>query len=175
MDIVVIDALSRTPYSEIGKTFTSATQRVRSAPQLPTRALIGLPAPRHTVASGKFSVLTYNLLADLYTNVSLSQPPTAHLTTALILQDCLALLNEQGCPSKGSLSSISNPIAIADYISSKHFTGQRLAPKASHSKCMLPTAIPRGKALYRGYWTCMFCRLYSSCAGGHVHFALRGC
>lgn len=69
VDVVVTDSLARAPYTEIGKTFTSATHRVRSAPQPPRRALVSLPAPKLSNSTGKFSVLTYNLLADLYTNV----------------------------------------------------------------------------------------------------------
>ena len=70
MDVVVVDSMARSPYLEIGKTFTSATARVRLAPKLPKRSLIPLPAPKASTAPGKFSVVTYNLLADLYTNVS---------------------------------------------------------------------------------------------------------
>lgn len=72
VDVVVVDSLARSPYLEIGKTFTSATARVRLAPKLPKRSLIPLPAPKTSTAPGKFSVVTYNLLADLYTNVILS-------------------------------------------------------------------------------------------------------
>lgn len=57
-------------FLQIGKTFTSATSRVRLAPKIPKRVLVPLPTPKLTTAPGKFSVVTYNLLADLYTNVS---------------------------------------------------------------------------------------------------------
>ena len=69
VDVVVVDSMSRSPYFEIGKTFTSATARVRLAPKLPKRALIPLANTKASPAPGKFSVVTYNLLADLYTNV----------------------------------------------------------------------------------------------------------
>lgn len=70
VDVVVVDTLARSPYLEVGKTFTSATARVRLAPKLPKRSLIPLPSPKASTAPGKFSVVTYNLLADLYTNTS---------------------------------------------------------------------------------------------------------
>ncbi len=69
VDVVVVDTLARSPYLEVGKTFTSATARVRLAPKLPKRSLLPLPSPKTSTAPGKFSVVTYNLLADLYTNV----------------------------------------------------------------------------------------------------------
>ena len=80
---MVIDTLARTPYSEIGKTFTSATHRVRLPPKVPKRLTIPLPQPKLTVAPGKFSVLTYNLLADLYSNVSCL--PRLHLPAVPLL------------------------------------------------------------------------------------------
>ena len=79
---MVIDTLARTPYSEIGKTFTSATHRVRLPPKVPKRLTIPLPQPKLTLAPGKFSLLTYNLLADLYSNVSCL--PRLHLAVQFL-------------------------------------------------------------------------------------------
>lgn len=82
VDVVVIDSLARTPYSEIGKTFTTATNRVRATPKIPRRRRIPLPQPQLSTGGKKFSVLTYNLLADLYSNVR-SSPLTSNLPTFL--------------------------------------------------------------------------------------------
>lgn len=93
VDVVVVDSMSRTPYLEIGKTFTSATARVRLAPKLPKRALIPLASPKASTAPGKFSVVTYNLLADLYTNVS---PPEVSFNTAMSAEaPCMSSMNQE--------------------------------------------------------------------------------
>lgn len=47
------------------------TQRVRPPPNPPQRALVSLLLKESAVGShGRFTVLTYNLLADLYCKVS---------------------------------------------------------------------------------------------------------
>lgn len=53
-------------YPDIGKTFSIVTARVRPAPLPPRRSLIPAVLTRSSVAKGRFTVLTYNLLADLY-------------------------------------------------------------------------------------------------------------
>lgn len=46
------------------------TSRVRPAPNPPQRSLVQLGPPAPAVSSlGRFTVLTYNLLADLYAKV----------------------------------------------------------------------------------------------------------
>ena len=67
-EVVAIDSTS--PYGELGKTFSIATNRVRPAPSPPKRAFVPItPAPENVVSAGKFTALTYNLLADLYATV----------------------------------------------------------------------------------------------------------
>ncbi len=66
-EVVAIDSASA--FGELGKTFSVATARVRPAPSPPKRALTPLPPPKAVVAAGKFTALTYNLLADLYATV----------------------------------------------------------------------------------------------------------
>ena len=67
-EVVAIDTAS--PYGEQGKTFSNATARVRPAPSPPKRALTPIsPPPKNVVSAGKFTALTYNLLADLYATV----------------------------------------------------------------------------------------------------------
>lgn len=67
-EVVAIDSTS--PYGELGKTFSIATNRVRPAPSPPKRAFVPItPAPKSVVSAGKFTALTYNLLADLYATV----------------------------------------------------------------------------------------------------------
>lgn len=63
-EVVGYDAAT---YSESGKAFTVQTARVRSLPEPPRRALI--PVVPDKPASGTFTVLTYNVLADLYATV----------------------------------------------------------------------------------------------------------
>lgn len=47
------------------------TTRVRPAPNPPPRHMVQLvPAPSQAGPSGRFTLLTYNLLADLYAKVS---------------------------------------------------------------------------------------------------------
>ena len=68
-EVVSIDAA--VPFSEHGKTFSLSTQRVRPTPSPPKRALAPVnPAPWNVQSTGRFTALTYNLLADLYATVS---------------------------------------------------------------------------------------------------------
>ena len=66
-EIESIDAGSR--YDSVTKTFTVSTNRVRPAATPPKRALVPITPPHQCVRDGRFTVLTYNLLADLYATV----------------------------------------------------------------------------------------------------------
>lgn len=64
-DCSVLDTLH--PHIDYGKCTVVYTSRVRPAPTPPTRAVVPLPvAPPLPTSTGRFTVLTYNLLADLY-------------------------------------------------------------------------------------------------------------
>lgn len=53
-----------------GRPLEAFTTRVRPAPNLPLRAMVALPPPPGTPPSGScFTLMTYNLLADLYAKV----------------------------------------------------------------------------------------------------------
>ena len=54
---------------ETGSSSSPSTARVRPVPLCPQRALIPIPPPRGGNPAGKFTALTYNLLADLYASV----------------------------------------------------------------------------------------------------------
>lgn len=57
------------PYIDLGRPMLGFTSRVRPAPNLPLRNLVGLPLPYSVTKAGpssRFTVLSYNLLADLY-------------------------------------------------------------------------------------------------------------
>lgn len=54
-------------FSESGKAFTVQTARVRPLPEPPRRVLVPLVPTKPT--GGTFTVLTYNVLADLYATV----------------------------------------------------------------------------------------------------------
>lgn len=54
------------PYPEIGKTFSIITARVRPAPSPPKRIMVPMAPSQATAPKGKFTLLSYNLLADLY-------------------------------------------------------------------------------------------------------------
>ena len=58
-------------WRQVGRTFSVRSERVRPAPQPPSRELVPLPPPkgRPLAPGGKFTLLTYNLLADLYATV----------------------------------------------------------------------------------------------------------
>ena len=53
-------------YQDVGKTFSIITARVRPAPNPPRRSLVPITPPHPSVSKGAFTVLSYNLLADLY-------------------------------------------------------------------------------------------------------------
>lgn len=67
-EVVPVD--SSLQYNEAGTAQSACTARVRPVPLSPQRALIPLPTPRGSSPAGKFTALTYNLLADLYASVS---------------------------------------------------------------------------------------------------------
>ena len=66
-EIESVDAGSR--YDAHSKTFTVSTNRVRPAATPPQRSLVPITPPHSCVREGKFTALTYNLLADLYATV----------------------------------------------------------------------------------------------------------
>ena len=71
-EVSVIDKLQ--PHADLGRgrSENAYTSRVRPAPNPPTRHLVQLlPPVSQSVANGRFTVLTYNLLADLYAKVRL--------------------------------------------------------------------------------------------------------
>lgn len=60
------------PYIDLGRPMLAFTSRVRPAPNLPVRNLVGLPLPYNVTKAGpssRFTVLSYNMLADLYAKV----------------------------------------------------------------------------------------------------------
>ena len=70
---------SASAYPDIGKTFSILTARVRPAPACPTRNMVTMKPCRPIVKRGKFTVLSYNVLADLYASAEQFQycPPFA--------------------------------------------------------------------------------------------------
>ena len=67
---------------ETGSSSSPSTARVRPVPLWPQRALVPVAPPRGGTAAGKFTALTYNLLADLYASVS---PASAALKAICML------------------------------------------------------------------------------------------
>lgn len=64
------------PYIDLGRPMLAFTSRVRPAPNLPVRSLVGLPLPYNLTKAGpssRFTVLSYNMLADLYAKVGSKQ------------------------------------------------------------------------------------------------------
>lgn len=57
---------SASAYPDMGKTFSILTARVRPAAPCPSRPMIHMKPLKPTVKRGRFTVLSYNLLADLY-------------------------------------------------------------------------------------------------------------
>ena len=59
------------PYVDMGRPGTAFSSRVRPMPNPPIRNVVPLRAPHgvQTTPAGKFSLLTYNMLADLYAKV----------------------------------------------------------------------------------------------------------
>jgi CCR4-NOT transcription complex subunit 6 len=70
---------SASAYPDIGKTFSIMTARVRPAPACPSRSMIRMSPCKPSVKRGKFTVLSYNVLADLYASAEQFQycPPFA--------------------------------------------------------------------------------------------------
>jgi CCR4-NOT transcription complex subunit 6 len=64
-EVSVVDKLH--PYADLGRGQAVMTAAVRPAPNPPLRALLPLTPGGAVASPGKFTVLTYNLLADLYT------------------------------------------------------------------------------------------------------------
>jgi CCR4-NOT transcription complex subunit 6 len=63
----IIDAARQFEACRPGVAFTS---RVRPAPNLPQRALLPLPGSGPGGGYGRFTLMTYNILADLYAKVN---------------------------------------------------------------------------------------------------------
>lgn len=64
------------PYIDLGRPMLAFTSRVRPAPNLPVRNLVSLPLPYNLTKAGpssRFTVLSYNMLADLYAKVSTTE------------------------------------------------------------------------------------------------------
>eukprot|EP00879_Flechtneria_rotunda_P033731 GHRR01037453.1.p1 GENE.GHRR01037453.1~~GHRR01037453.1.p1 ORF type:complete len:122 (-),score=41.16 GHRR01037453.1:75-440(-) len=60
------------PYIDLGRPMLAFTSRVRPAPNLPVRNLVRLPLSPGLAKAGpnnRFTVLSYNMLADLYAKV----------------------------------------------------------------------------------------------------------
>jgi hypothetical protein len=60
------------PYIDLGRPMLAFTSRVRPAPNLPVRNLVALPLACNVTKAGpssRFTVLSYNMLADLYAKV----------------------------------------------------------------------------------------------------------
>ncbi len=59
------------PYVDMGRPGTVFSSRVRAMPNSPVRNFVPLKPPHgvQTTPAGKFSVITYNMLADLYAKV----------------------------------------------------------------------------------------------------------
>lgn len=60
------------PYIDLGRPMLAFTSRVRPAPNLPVRNLVALPLAYNVTKAGpssRFTVLSYNMLADLYAKV----------------------------------------------------------------------------------------------------------
>ncbi len=84
------------PYVDMGRPGTVFSARVRAMPNPPTRSYVPLKPPHgvQTTPAGKFSVLTYNMLADLYAKVwstkcmSVSCQPALH---AVVCPACCPL------------------------------------------------------------------------------------
>ena len=67
---------------ETGSSSSPSTARVRPVPLCPQRALVPVAPPRGSNSAGKFTALTYNLLADLYASV---RPASAALKAMCML------------------------------------------------------------------------------------------
>lgn len=73
-EVTVIDKLH--PYAaDLGRTHTQSvcTARVRPAPNPPVRSMVQMVPPSQQSNAGRFTILTYNLLADLYAKVGVDK------------------------------------------------------------------------------------------------------
>jgi hypothetical protein len=107
------------PYIDLGRPMLAFTSRVRPAPNLPVRNLVPLPLPQGVAKGGpnsRFTVLSYNMLADLYAKVcaNVKQPGGLVAAGLLHLQStqqwhasavCITLTQQLlqllGCPVRG--------------------------------------------------------------------------
>ncbi|KAG2423839.1 hypothetical protein HXX76_014999 [Chlamydomonas incerta] len=95
-EVTVIDKLH--PYAaDLGRTHTQSvcTARVRPAPNPPVRSMVQMVPPSQQSNAGRFTILTYNLLADLYAKADFSNtcPPWClhwHYRKRNLLRELLA-------------------------------------------------------------------------------------
>jgi hypothetical protein len=77
------------PYIDLGRPMLAFTSRVRPAPNLPVRNLVPLPLPQGVAKGGpnsRFTVLSYNMLADLYAKVRADEPAGSSGDQVFMLQ-----------------------------------------------------------------------------------------
>lgn len=81
-EISVVDRVHQ--YTDLGRTQVVYTSRVRPTPNPPCRQMVQmLPPTSQTYPGSRFTVLSYNLLADLYAKVGGEHCTTAGLYAAL--------------------------------------------------------------------------------------------
>ncbi len=68
-EVTIVDKAH--PYADLGRGATQSvcTARVRPAPNPPVRSMVTIVPPSQQSSGGRFTVMTYNLLADLYAKV----------------------------------------------------------------------------------------------------------
>lgn len=66
-EVAIVDTY--TGRAEYAKTGGITTARVRPAPNPPTRQIVNIELPDAKDSAGRFSILSYNVLADLYASV----------------------------------------------------------------------------------------------------------
>ena len=71
---------------------------MRPVPLCPQRALVPVPPPRGGNPAGKFTALTYNLLADLYASVSTLCQLTELCSHGMHIQHLCSLDGHVNCP-----------------------------------------------------------------------------
>jgi len=95
-EIVPVDSSSH--FNETGAASSASTGRVRPVPLCPQRALVPVPPPRGGNPAGKFTALTYNLLADLYASVSTLRQLTGLCSHSMHIQHLYSFDGHVNCP-----------------------------------------------------------------------------
>ncbi len=95
-EIVPVDSSSH--FNETGAASSASTGRVRPVPLCPQRALVPVPPPRGGNPAGKFTALTYNLLADLYASVSALCQVTELCSHSMRIQHLYSFNGHVNCP-----------------------------------------------------------------------------